>query len=1150
MSSVARIEQKIEAFISRFYKNQLIKGFLFFVAIGLSYLVLSLLIEYFLWLNPAGRAVIFWSFISVEAILLIKFLCIPLARLLKLSKGIDYATASEMIGAYFPEVSDKLINTLQLKESGGNSDLALASIEQKSKALEPIPFSLAIDYKKNGKYLKYALIPVIAFLIANFATGEPLLGSSYKRLMHYSEVYEKPAPFSFLLNTNALQAIENKPFTIKAQTLGDQVPDQVQITIGGDTYFMKRDSGTYFTYEIENPQEDLVFNLSANEVTSNEYLLKVIKVPFITDFGMQLQYPPHTGMRNTTTHNSGNATVPEGTKITWNLKTLETKKVEWITPDTSFIFVQQNASFDFSKAVYKNTQYNIATSNTDLSRYESLAYSIDVIPDAFPDITVEMKKDSIHELQQYHLGNLSDDYGLRSLQVVYYPIDNPKSISRETIPISKGSVSSFVYTFPGSLRITTGVGYSYYFRVTDNDAVNRYKSSNSTVFSFRKPTAEELIANRLEEQKSTTTALEKNLEQWKKEEQDMDLMRKLQKEKEQLDYNDQQQLKDLLKEQQQRDKMMERFTSKLKKNLEDFAEQTGEDNEALRERLTENEEELKRQEELMDELRKIADKLDKEELSEKLDDLAKRNKNNKKSLEQMLELAKRFFVEEKVNQIAQKLQDLGAEQEKMPEQEDNSVENQEELNEKFDKLIEDLEQVKKENQDLKNPIDVAEDKSLEESINKDQEDATESLKDEQSEAEEETQPEEESPNESPDNKDSTKKKKAQQKQKQAGKKMKSLGKQMQMQMAQGGGEQLQEDVDMLRQILDNLIVLSIEEEELMDKFDIIELNNPNYSKYLIHQSVLRENFEHVDDSLFALSLRSAELGERINEQLTNVDYSLNQALERLAESQLLQGTASQQYVITGANILADMLSEILSNMQDQLSSMSPGSSSGSPMPGKSSGGKGRGEQLQDIIMSQEQLGKSSGSEEGDGEGSKAGKEGGKKEGSNGDEGEEGEGASGDKEGNNKDGSGQQDSQQGLSEKQMAEQYRIFKEQEQIRNKLQEWLNKENPNNVGKDILEEMNKVEDDILNGKKDNANRALKNIQHQLMKLQEAQEEQGKDEKREAETNKHEFSNPETGFIDAAKKYFNVKEILNREALPLEGSYKNKVKAYYHVDN
>ncbi|OZO45622.1 hypothetical protein CGU37_28485, partial [Pseudomonas fluorescens] len=141
--------------MSKYYRNELIRGVILFAALSLLYFLFTVVIEHFLWLSTVGRAILFILFVIVQSFLLFKFVGIPLARLFKLFKGIDFRDASTIIGTHFPEVSDKLVNVLQLHKNGGDDELTWASINQKSEELKPIPFSLAIDYKKNSKYLKY-----------------------------------------------------------------------------------------------------------------------------------------------------------------------------------------------------------------------------------------------------------------------------------------------------------------------------------------------------------------------------------------------------------------------------------------------------------------------------------------------------------------------------------------------------------------------------------------------------------------------------------------------------------------------------------------------------------------------------------------------------------------------------------------------------------------------------------------------------------------------------------------------------------------------------------------------------------------------------------------------------------------------------------
>ena len=170
LNNFKTIQTKLEQFIRRYYTNDLLKGAILFFAIGLLYLLATLFIEYVLWLSPAARGVLFWVFIVVEVSLFGRFIIWPLTKLFKLKKGIDYEDASKIIGKHFPEVNDKLLNVLQLHKSSEQSELLLASIDQKSAELHPVPFKMAVNFNKNVTYLKYAAIPIL-ILGLTFITG-------------------------------------------------------------------------------------------------------------------------------------------------------------------------------------------------------------------------------------------------------------------------------------------------------------------------------------------------------------------------------------------------------------------------------------------------------------------------------------------------------------------------------------------------------------------------------------------------------------------------------------------------------------------------------------------------------------------------------------------------------------------------------------------------------------------------------------------------------------------------------------------------------------------------------------------------------------------------------------------------------------------
>ena len=210
MDNYRYIHEKLRDFIRKFYVNEIIRGGIFFLTLGLIYFLITLTIEHTLWLGVVGRTILFWLFILTEFVLLARFVLLPLLRLTGLKKGIGQAEASIIIGKHFKEVDDKLLNIIQLGENDVRTDLLVASIEQKASKLKPVPFKRAIEIKGNLKYLKYILIPVVIGGSIWLTGNKSFFTQSLNRVVHHNTVFLPPAPFQFKILNEFLTAIEDK----------------------------------------------------------------------------------------------------------------------------------------------------------------------------------------------------------------------------------------------------------------------------------------------------------------------------------------------------------------------------------------------------------------------------------------------------------------------------------------------------------------------------------------------------------------------------------------------------------------------------------------------------------------------------------------------------------------------------------------------------------------------------------------------------------------------------------------------------------------------------------------------------------------------------------------------------------------------------
>lgn len=1092
MNNFDQIEQKLLHFIRKYYTNEMIKGSILFLSFGLLYLIFTLLIEYFLWLKPFARTILFWTFILVEIVLLVKFIVIPLFKLIGLQKGISFAEASKIIGTYFKEVDDKLLNVLQLHntqelyENSNKTELLLASVEQKAKYLQPIPFKNAIQFSTNKKYLKYLSIPILIFLFSFFTGNRNIFKNSLDRVVHHQVAYSPPAPFRFIIENKNLQTVEGKSFVLKVATIGDINPENVQIVFDKQHYFLNRQEDGNFIYRFETPVENIDFYLEANNVISKDFVLEVVATPRITDFEMHINFPSYIQKKNEIIRNTGNATIPEGSEITWVISTKNTSTLTFNTlgknnskTKKQDFELQKTGKYKLTKKIKQNTDYQINTSNNSLKKFEKLNYSIRTIKDQYPNIRVKSDIDSLSRGPVRFVGKLSDDYALSKLQVTARNTKSNK-VSVYNIAIKKSDFEEFFYIFPKGLVLDENAAYEIYFDVFDNDAIHGKKRIRSRIFYYHNKTQQEINDDILEEQKQNMDKMENSIKNSDDIEKAMDEFSKKLKTKSKSEWNDKKQLNDFIKRQEKYKEMMKKNSDNLLKNLEEMDEDENKDIENKKEELIkrlEESKELQKKEDLLKELKELAEKLNKEELIDKIDKLNNQTKQEKRSLERILELTKRFYVEKKTNQIIDKLKRLSKTQEELSKKENNNSIDQNKLNKKFDSIQKDFNELTKENISLKEPLPLPNTKADENLIKMDMERAKEELEN------------------SEKGSDAKGKKSAGKKQSSAAKKMKELSKKLESQMMQMEQENSEENIKDLQQILENLLIFSFDQEELMKGLDGINSKNAGFPEKLKKQIQLKEYFEHIDDSLYTLSLRLVKISSKIQKDLADAHYNMDRSLENLADNHISKGISNQQYTMTAANNLADLLSDILQSLQNK----KPGS-------GKGKGKKGEDISLPDLIKKQgEMIQKMK-------EGLKPG-----------------------------------DSKKG-KEQLTSEQYEMYKEQSRLKKQLQDYLSKNKGHEGNKKVLmNQMEALEKLLLEkGITKQSLEKMQKLEHELLKLEKATFDQHRDSKRKSDFNKNEFIHKNIESLQFDQLFLNEDEILIRKNFDFKPLYQNKTKEYF----
>ncbi len=919
MKNIDIINNKLSDFRRKYHLNELLKGSLLLLFIGSLYLILILILEKFLWLSSTTRTIIFWISMLLAIFVFAKYILLPIIKMSVDKYKISKSNASSLIGNYFPEVSDQLINLLQF-DTNTSSDLVIAAIEERAKNLSPFSFVKAVDFKSTFKFSKWLIIPVILFLIAAISFGFNWFQSPFNRVVNYKTAYAPPAPFKFIVDRNSLDVLEGNNATIKVATVGKTIPENVKIVLDEKEFFLNKEGASDFSYNLKSVNKNTSFYLKSGNVRSSIFEINVLDAPSISDFKVKVIPPSYTKIKSSQYTDQGNLEVPVGSNLKFFIDSPKASSIDIIIDSIQDTFKKNKDVFEYAKRFKRAVDYTILSSNTNVKDFEKLNYHIDILSDRSPIINAEQGKDSTSVLVNAFKIEVGDDYGFSKIEVVQTS-GADKVIRRIPLKRPRGVLDVIEIDLDKNEVFNSSGNYSFYFEVFDNDQVNGAKSAKSETFRIKKNSVvDELVKNQNADD-SNISNFDNSLEKLDATQKEFDEFTKLQKQKTNLDYKDKLKLQNLLEKQQEEQKELKKLNDKLSKTLKDL--EKSQDTEKSVEALERMKEELERNNKLIDEIKKALSELKPKEAKEKMDELNKNNASSKKSLKQILDLSKRFYVIEKHATIIELLELLAVQHDSISANSDlkfNKTE-QEKLSGNWNDIQEELNELRRRNNALRRPMVLDDDKKRERSIGKEIVSIKEHIK----------------------KKDIVATNRGQNT---AAVMLRSLAKKMSESPGGGGGmsmEELEEDKEMLRKVLDNLVVYSLDQEDNMNLIKGSNSNDPSYSIYVRRQHSLRENFAHIDDSLFAIGSRNPKVDLKINELIEEVNYNMESAITRITDNKSSLGAVNMQYAIASSNELGLMISESILEMDKATK----------PKKGK---GKPKDEfQLPDIIKKQESI---------------------------------------------------------------------------------------------------------------------------------------------------------------------------------------------------
>lgn len=902
--------KKLNRFKNKYYTFKFVKGILLTFFVLLLIFILFSVIEYMVFLPSGVRKFLFFGFMAFACLLIIQLILFPLLRMVNIIKSIDIKTSSNIIQKHFADIKDKLLNVIELTEIESTStsrELVLASIDQKINEIHIFDFNEAVTFK-NYKPIFLSFIGSIIITGLIYSYNKSIFTSAPKRIIDYNTQYTRPAPYNFKLLNEELEVLKGDSYTVRMKSEGSEIPMVAYINIDGNNYLMKSLDEGHFEYEIASVINPINFHFTDLKYLSNDYKLDVIPKPGIINFEVFVDPPGYTHLQSQKFHNIGDLQIPSGSEVSWNFKGIDIDSLYFVIADSTIIgSYKEDDSFHVKHSFFESSEYSVFIKNDRTKPVVAFSYSLDVVPDLFPEINISRVQDSVRLTRFYFKGSISDDYGFTSLNF-HYNFKNSDSIINLTF--SKNLIDQdFYFSFDFSeLKLKEG-SVSFYFSVTDNDILNGYKITKSDNYVFTIPNTLEIVENENKQFEKLDNLIKES----------ENLAKDIQSDLQELQFKNM----DTTVSEWEKTQMVNEILTKQSK-LEQVYEQIKKDNEQLNNFLNsfseQNENIIEKQkqiEDLMDEVftdelknllkefQKLIDEFDSRKINELTEKLNFTYDDLKKQLERNLEMLRRMKVEQKFQNVINDMENLAAEEKEHLNKMDNKLD-LDSASKQIDKYKQNLEQLQKQ---LNDALEL--NKELERQFNFD--DFNKEFKE---------------INNSLDlSNDAIKQKEIEEVKKHINESSEQIEKTamaMQQMLNDNEDDQNMENIQNLKQILSNLVFLSFEQENVLKQLSGINSIDPSVADLNRVQKKIKDQSQIVKDSLYALAKRTPQINSIVNNELLSMEMNLDKAIAEMEEGLLPNARSSQQFVMTATNNLALLLNEALENLEQQMANGEPG----------------------------------------------------------------------------------------------------------------------------------------------------------------------------------------------------------------------------------
>ncbi|PTN08921.1 DUF4175 family protein [Mangrovibacterium marinum] len=926
------IVDKLGLYCRKYWILQFLKGSLLLITVLLGLIAAGLGIEYLFYTSVPFKIAFVSSLFFIFGLLAYRYVLTPISYLLKLRK-FDRVAQAKLVSEHFPELKDHLINVVELGVLPANNALVESSILQKISELPPFSFRLYFNFRLIANAVIGFIIVMITTLTISITVPGYLLQAGY-RLIHFTQEFVKPAPFRFVLNNSNLRVLKGGLLVLSVECVGEDLPSGVYVNIGGQNFVMEQE-GNHYTYQLNNLQASFSFFFTDLQYVSDRYAIQVIPNPLILSYMVTVTPPGYTGLPAQRYQAVTNFSAPYGSQLAWEFDCSDVDRLILANGEQRLDSVSSDSGiFQLTSTLTKSGSYRVLLQNAEVKSKQVISFEVELMPDDFPTIDVVQLQDSTNLMRFFFKGAIADDYGFHQLQFNLRNMETDSVFNLSILP--NLSQQEFYYAVNFKPLRNLGDHFSYYFTISDNDYFHHFKKATSEVFNFEFPdyqdvynSSEELFGE-VEELAGETQqmvqelkqemadfqyrSISENLSSWDQQQ----FVQQISAKREQL----QRTINQLINKNNQLNSLNNSYSNQR----DELLEKQQQIDDLLKEIMTD---ELQK---LFDEFNKLAQEFDQDRLNQLMKRMEFPVEDFSKQLDRNLELLKRYKIEQSLESIISEIHEVAEDEAQQAIDIDrgdlDGVREQENANrERVRELSDQLDRLRESNEELSKPMNIYPMDNEFEGIDKNYKDIDEHL-------------------------GGNRRKMAKEEIGRNQQQLMNLAFSLQQMLADSQLTQNGEDIDNLKQILKNLVFLSLQQEEILNLSARLSVGDPSLNEVQNQQEFLVLQTQQVEDSLFALASRTPAVSARVSNELSKIDVSLKNTLSHFKDADFRMVLRDQQNAITAFNELALLLNEALENLEKMMANSMPGDQSCDKPGGGGKAGMGKLKDAQQSLKDQ------------------------------------------------------------------------------------------------------------------------------------------------------------------------------------------------------